>query len=577
MSLKLHGAITALVTPFRNGRVDEAALKRLVDFQIEHGATGLVPCGSTGESATLSHDEHDRVIELVIEAAGARIPVIAGTGSNNTQEAIRLTRHAKDAGASAALIISPYYNKPTQRGLYLHFKAIADAVDIPIVLYNIASRTAVNIEPETIAQLVADCPTIIAVKESSGNLEQMSRILQLTKRRVTLLSGDDSLTLPVLSIGGTGVISVVSNLVPRDVAAMVSAYERGDRKAAIEWHDRLLPLIRAMFIETNPAPVKTAMGLLGMIDPELRLPLCAMSDANQQRLRDELDAYGLFAKGKARAQRPPARSGRRVARNGGSAMAEAVSIAIPGCGGRMGQRIAALALQDSGMKLAAGLEAKGHALIGRDLGDVLGAARLGIAVTDDAEAALRSADILIDFTRPEPTMEHVQVARRLRRGIVIGTTGFSDAQQTAIRDAAKEIPVLLSPNMSVGVNLLFELVQTAARRLGLRYDVEIVEAHHRAKQDAPSGTAKRLAQAAADGRGQQPQDVPVHAIRAGDIVGDHTVLFAGPFERLELTHRAHGRDAFAIGALSAARFLRGQRAGLYDMSHVLQGGTHATA
>ena len=252
-----------------------------------------MPCGTTGESATLSFAEHERVIELSVQAARGRVPVIAGTGSNNTREAIRLTAHAKEAGADAALLISPYYNRPTQRGLYLHFKAIAEAVDIPLVIYNIASRTGVNIEPETFAQL-AVIRSVVAVKEASGNLEQMSRILQLTQGKLALLSGDDALTLPVLSIGGAGVISVAANLVPRDVATMVEAFLAGRRDEALHWHQRLLPLVKALFLETNPIPVKTAMGMLGMIAPELRLPLCAMSEANEQRLRQALVAYGLF-------------------------------------------------------------------------------------------------------------------------------------------------------------------------------------------------------------------------------------------------------------------------------------------
>ena len=291
--LVLRGAMVALVTPFRDDRIDESVLTRLIEMHVEAGTSALVPCGTTGESATLSFEEHDRVIELTVQAARGRIPVIAGTGSNNTREAIRLTQHAKEVGADAALLISPYYNKPTQRGLYLHFKAIAEAVELPLVLYNIASRTAVNIEPETFAQLAA-IPNIVGVKESSGNLEQMSRILQLTNGQLTLLSGDDALTLPVLSIGGTGVISVVANLVPRDVAAMVNAFQGGQHEQAVQWHNRLLPLVKALFLETNPIPVKTAMGLLGMMTPELRLPLCEMSEANQQRLEQALRAYGLL-------------------------------------------------------------------------------------------------------------------------------------------------------------------------------------------------------------------------------------------------------------------------------------------
>jgi 4-hydroxy-tetrahydrodipicolinate synthase len=285
--------MVALVTPFRDDRIDEAALKRLVELHVAEGTSALVPCGTTGESATLSHEEHDRVIDIVIQAAHGRTPVIAGTGSNNTREAIRLTQHAKDVGADAALLISPYYNKPTQRGLYLHFKAVAEAVDIPLVLYNIPGRTAVNIEPDTFGQLVG-LKNIVAVKEASGNLAQMQRILEVTNRKLVLLSGDDALTLDVLSIGGTGVISVVANLVPGDVAAMISTFEAGRRDDARRWHDKLLPLTNALFLETNPIPVKTAMGMLGMVAPELRLPLCEMLEDNRLRLRQALEAYGLL-------------------------------------------------------------------------------------------------------------------------------------------------------------------------------------------------------------------------------------------------------------------------------------------
>ena len=306
MALTLRGSMVAIVTPFRNDAVDEPAFTRLIEQQVQSGTSAIVPCGTTGESATLSFDEHDRVIDLTVQAARGRVAVIAGTGSNNTREAIRLTHHAKEAGADAALLISPYYNRPTQRGLYLHFKAIAEAVDIPLVIYNIPSRTAVNIEPETFAQL-ASIKTIVGVKESSGNLEQMSRIRQATGGRLALLSGDDALTLPVLAIGGTGVISVAANLVPGDVAAMVEAFLSGRREDAVRRHDRLLPLVKALFVETNPIPVKTAMGMLGMIAPELRLPLCTMSEANEERLRQALVAYGLLktAEGDKPAQAKP--------------------------------------------------------------------------------------------------------------------------------------------------------------------------------------------------------------------------------------------------------------------------------
>ncbi len=288
------GSIVAIVTPFKNGKIDEGKLRELIDFQIASGTAGIVPCGTTGESATLDVGEHEEVIRITIEHTKKRVPVIAGTGSNSTQEAIILTKDAEKSGADASLQVSPYYNRPTQKGLYEHFKAIAQSVKMPIILYNIAGRTGVNIEPDTIAKLAHDCKNIVAVKEASGSLDQMSRIKQLCPREFDLISGDDSLTLPVLSIGGTGVISVVANIVPQDVAGLVSAFLKGDLKKAQELHFKLLPLIKAVFLETNPIPIKTAMGLLGMSDPSLRLPMCPMSADNLEKLKQTLRDYGLL-------------------------------------------------------------------------------------------------------------------------------------------------------------------------------------------------------------------------------------------------------------------------------------------
>jgi len=287
------GSMVALVTPFKNGKIDEKALAGLVEFHIKNGTTALVPCGTTGESATLNYEEHDKVIELTIEFAKGRIPVIAGTGSNSTEEAIVLTKHALKAGAQASLQVSPYYNRPTQKGLYLHFKAIAEAVDIPIILYNIASRTGVNIEPETFVKL-AQVKNIIGVKEASGSLEQMSRIRSLCPKDFLLICGDDALTLPVMSIGGVGIISVVANIIPRDVADMCAAFEEGDIKRCGQLHYKMLDLIKAMFIETNPIPVKTAMALMKMIDPQIRLPLCEMLPENKEKLVKALKDYKLI-------------------------------------------------------------------------------------------------------------------------------------------------------------------------------------------------------------------------------------------------------------------------------------------
>jgi 4-hydroxy-tetrahydrodipicolinate synthase len=289
-----QGSIVALVTPFRHGKVDETKLRELVEFHATHGTDAIVPCGTTGESPTLSHEEHKRVVEIVIEAAQGRMPIIAGTGSNSTSEALDLTAHARKAGATGALVVNPYYNRPTQEGLYRHFRAVAEAVDIPILVYNIASRTAVNVETETLARLVKDCPNIVGVKEASGSLDQMTQVILACGADFSVISGDDVLTLPLMSVGGRGVISVIANFVPRETAEMTHAALAGDWKRARDLHLRLFPLSRAMFIETNPIPVKEAMAMMGMIEPEYRLPMCRMSEANRQRLKAILGQLNLL-------------------------------------------------------------------------------------------------------------------------------------------------------------------------------------------------------------------------------------------------------------------------------------------
>jgi 4-hydroxy-tetrahydrodipicolinate synthase len=293
MSQTFQGSIVALVTPFRAGAVDEAKLEELVEFHVAHGTDGIVPCGTTGEAPTLSHAEYRRVVEVVVEAARRRVPVIPGTGSYSTAEAIEQTRFAERAGATGALVVNPYYNRPTQEGLYRHFRAVAESASIPILLYNIQGRTAVNLETATLARLVRDCPTIVGVKEASGSLDQMSQVISACGPDFSVLSGDDNVTLPLLVIGGRGVISVIANIVPRDTADLVHAALEGDFKRARELHYRLFPLARAAFLETNPIPIKEAMAMAGMIEPELRLPMCRMSDANREKLRAILQPYGL--------------------------------------------------------------------------------------------------------------------------------------------------------------------------------------------------------------------------------------------------------------------------------------------
>lgn len=287
------GSIVAIVTPFKDGKVDEESYRQLIEFQIENGTSAIVPCGTTGESATLNVDEHARVIDIAVEAVNNRVPVIAGTGGNSTSEAIELTEHAKKVGADATLQVTPYYNKPTQEGLYQHFKAIAKAVPLPQVLYNVPSRTSVNMLPETVARL-AELPEVVAIKEASGNIGQMADIVRLAGDKITLLSGDDNLTLPVLSIGGAGVVSVAANIVPRDTADLVKAWEEGRIDEAKGFFYKLLPLCQAMFFETNPIPVKTSLGLMGKIQDEMRLPLYPMAPANLEKLKKALSEYGLI-------------------------------------------------------------------------------------------------------------------------------------------------------------------------------------------------------------------------------------------------------------------------------------------
>jgi 4-hydroxy-tetrahydrodipicolinate synthase len=277
------GSLVAIVTPFRQGKVDERALADLIEWQISRGTNGIVPCGTTGESATLSHDEHNRVIELTVEVVHRRVPVIAGTGSNSTEEAITLTRHAKQAGVDGALLITPYYNKPTQEGLYRHYKAVAEAVDLPLVLYNIPGRTGVNMLPATIGRL-SSIQTIIGVKEGSGSVQQASDIVQMCGDRLAVLAGDDSLTLPMMAVGGKGVITVTANIMPAEMASLVKASAEGKVEEARRLHFKLSPLFAALFYETNPIPVKEALGHMGKIDPELRLPLCPMAPDTREKL-----------------------------------------------------------------------------------------------------------------------------------------------------------------------------------------------------------------------------------------------------------------------------------------------------
>ncbi|MBI5409059.1 MAG: 4-hydroxy-tetrahydrodipicolinate synthase [Nitrospirae bacterium] len=287
------GSIVAIVTPFKNGAVDEKALCDLIEWHIKEGTNAIVPCGTTGESATLEYEEHYRVIEITIKAVNKRIPVIAGTGANATDETIMITKKASEMGADGALLVSPYYNKPTQEGLYRHYKAVAEAVDIPILLYNVPGRTAVNILPQTVARL-AEVKNIVGIKEATGDMRQVSDVIRLCGDKLTVISGDDFTTFTLLALGGKGVISVSANVAPRDVSSMIKAWEDGKIDEARRLHFKLEPLNQSMFIETNPIPAKTALSMMGKIQEEFRLPLCPMSGENKEKLRNVLKNYGVI-------------------------------------------------------------------------------------------------------------------------------------------------------------------------------------------------------------------------------------------------------------------------------------------
>jgi 4-hydroxy-tetrahydrodipicolinate synthase len=285
------GSMVALATPFKNGGVDEERIPELVEFQLSKGTDVICPCGCTGEAATLNHDEQIRIIEIVVEAVAGRAKVIAGTGSNSTKEALALTKRAKEAGADGALMITPYYNKPTQKGLVLHYETIAKAVDLPIMLYNVPGRTGVKMSPETVAEL-SRIENIAAIKEASGSVDQVSAILSLCD--ITVVSGDDSLTLPMLAVGAKGVVSVAANVAPAEVAALIDSFNAGNMDEAQRIHYQLLPLFKVLFCETNPIPVKRALSMMNMIENELRPPLIPLSVENEPKLRSVLDELGLL-------------------------------------------------------------------------------------------------------------------------------------------------------------------------------------------------------------------------------------------------------------------------------------------
>jgi len=291
----LKGNIVALVTPFdKKGVLDQEKLKSLINWHIKKGSDGILVCGTTGESATLTHDEHKRIIEFAVAEVNKRVPVLAGCGSNSTHEALELTEHASKVGADYALVITPYYNKPTQEGLYQHYKKINDSIDIPLIIYNVPSRTSINILPATVARIYSDCKNVIGIKEASGLLGQVAQLMSLVDDKFLLFSGSDEVNLPILSLGGVGAISVIANVLPKESYDLIHSFFSGDTKKAKELQIYFCDIIKALFIETNPIPVKTALGLMGMIEPTLRLPLCSMAADNLELLKKTLKKYKLI-------------------------------------------------------------------------------------------------------------------------------------------------------------------------------------------------------------------------------------------------------------------------------------------
>ncbi|CAG0902768.1 unnamed protein product [Cyprideis torosa] len=525
--------------------VDERSFVKLIEFQLEQGIHGIVPCGTTGESATLDFDEHKQVIELAVKTVKGRVPVIAGTGANSTLEAIELTESAKKSGADAVLSVVPYYNKPSQEGMYEHFKAVAEAVDIPVFLYNVPSRTVVNMAPETVARL-AEIDTIRGIKEACGNMEQVSDLIRLCPDDFTVLSGDDFSAMPTIALGGQGVISVVSNIDPAGMAAMMEAALAGKTYAAAMQHYRLLPLMKLMFATPSPGPAKIGLEMMEkIVDGAPRLPVTGPDAKTTTKIREAMAALGLL----------------------------------------MGKMIGSMLLQSSSMTYSAAFEAPGSPGVGQDALLLAGGDR-GLPIVDNLEAVIDQGDVIIDFTFHQASVEIARTAAKHGCPLVIGTTGMTKEELAELALLARSFPCVHAPNMSICVNLLFKLVEKTAALLGQEYDIEIVEAHHKMKKDAPSGTALKLGELAAKAVGQSLEEVGVfsregiigerkekeigiQSIRAADIVGEHTVFFAGPGERIELTHRAHSREHFAKGALSAAAWVVGKPPGIYSMFDVL--------
>ena len=501
----------------------KSAFTRLIEAQIAGGVDGIVPVGTTGESATLSMEEHLRVIELTVQVVNRRVKVFAGTGSNSTAEAIYLTQEAKKLGADGFLIVSPTTTSRRRPASSRIIRRWPRRRGCPIIAYSVPGRTGIEIGVDTMASLALKHPNIVAIKEAGGSIERFSQLRQALPDNVAILSGDDSMTLPALAVGATGVISVASNLIPKQVGDMVRAFLAGRAEEAEQLHRSYYPLFRDLFIEANPVPVKTALARQGWMTEEVRLPLVPLQPQNRGRLEVTLEAVRpLIHEHEDR-------------------------IIIVGSKGRMGEALVRLAARTRSSNWS---QASTRATT--------------------CSTCIDRGNALIEFAHHSLSRRRLpRLAAGRGKALVIGTTGHTDEERAAIAAAANKIPVVFAPNFSVGVNLLFYLTQIAAETLGEDYDQEIVEMHHRQKLDAPSGTARRLGEILAEAAGGTYEEltqhgrhgdvgarpkrvIGMHALRGGDVVGDHTVHFSTVGERIELTHRASSRDTFASGALRAA-------------------------
>ena len=440
------GTYTALVTPFRNDEIDVPALERLIETQIAGGITGIVPVGTTGESPTLSCGERHQVIELAVKVARNRCLVIAGTGSNSTRDAILHTKEAEEIGVDGALLVAPYYNKPSQEGLFRHFAAIAEATSLGLVLYNIPGRCGVDIAADTVVRLAQHCPNIVAIKEASGSVDRVSELVRRLPEGFTVLSGDDSLTLPFLSVGAAGVVSVASNLFPAEISRLVRLFLDGKVSGGLPAAPEILRSLQGSFHRTESSTGKDRARLARRDGG--RLPVATHQHEQGERRTPAQNVQG------ARTE---------------TEMSATTRVLLVGALGRMGQALAAAVAKDSGLTVAAAL----------DRGDSM-------------MPAIDVCDVVIDFSAADATAAVCATCAQHRKPLVLGTTGQNDAQKESVAATARVVPIVFAANFSVGVNTLFALTRHAAQLLGSDFDLDVIEMHHRTKKDAPSGTAKRL-------------------------------------------------------------------------------------